>query len=148
MSFIDGAAGVVKLDNVSGVLTDYSASIMSATLNINGNAQPFYTLGSKYANAPDSKKSWSVDLVFYAETGSTGAYGMITDWLMNNDIPGAKTLLIGTPDATTTGSQTFTGEVKCDSISPAASIDASGGRPQQLTARLMGDGALTKATVA
>lgn len=148
MSFIDGSSGVVKLDNVSGVLTDYSDSIESANMGFTGNAQQFYTLGSKFANTPDSKKAWSCDLTLFAETGAAGAYGMITDWVINNAIPGAKTLSIGVPDLTTSGSITYTGEVKCNSIPQMIQVNASGGQPQRATVQLMGDGDLVQAVVA
>lgn len=148
MTFIDGSAGVVKLDNASGTLTDYSSAIESANMGFTGNAQPFYTLGSHFAQTPDSKKAWTVDLTMFAEIGATGIYGMITAWVINNAIPGAKTISIGVPDLTTTGSITYTGEVKCNSIPQMIQVNAAGGQPQRATVQLMGDGTLTQAVVA
>lgn len=148
MAFLDIAFGVIKIDKTAGTLVDITGQVKTARGSVEGSNQEFYTLGDFYAHVSDSKKKWSVDITFYASTGAneTEALDLFSTWYIGNDRPGNRTLQIDTPDSTT-GSFRYSGEVKCTSMSPLFDIDASGGRPQEITVRLMGDGALTKSTI-
>ena len=147
MAFLDSAFGVVKIDNAAGVLVDISEQVKSAKGSIEGNNQEFYTLGDLFAHVSDSKKRWNVDLVIYISDGDneTEAYDLFTEWQVSVDQSGNRTLQVDTPDSDP-GSFRFSGEVKCSNL-PLFDIDSSGGRPQELSIRLMGDGTLTKSTI-
>lgn len=149
MAFLDVAFGVTQLDNSSNTLVDITDQVKSLRLTVEGNSQEFFTLGEWFAFVSDSKKRWSAELVIYASdaSGETEAYGLIKSWYIGNDQPGNRTLQVDTPDSTT-GSFRYSGEVKCTSVSPLVEIDAAGGKPQEVTVRLMGNGALTQSVIA
>lgn len=148
MAAIGMAFGVIKIDKAAGTLVDISAQVQTARLSINTRTGTYSVLGSNYDLAVDGKKGWQVELEFLMTTGvsETEAYDIFMTWVMAS-VPGARTIELYTPDATTSGSFKFSGECKIQS-SDVMSVDAQSTMPQKFRATLVGDGTITKAAVA
>lgn len=147
MAFISETLGAVKLDKAAGTLIDISSQVVSATLQIDTTAGTFHTLGGTYANAADGKKTWRVELELYMSdaTSESEAYDLVMTWLTASS-PGARTFEGYTPN-TSAGSIKFAGEVRVQGGS-AMTLNAAGNMPQRFRTTLIGDGTLTKSTVA
>lgn len=149
MAVIEQAFAVVKIDKAAGTLVDISAQVQTCKLGVDANGQNYYTLGENYALAADGKKKWTVNMTCIVTDGGseTEAFDIFNTWFLSTNQPGARTIQLDTPDSSV-GSFRFSGEVKCTAVSDIVNVDAAGGNVQVFTVTLMGDGTLTKSTIA
>lgn len=148
MAVIAQSAGAVKIDKAAGTLVDISGQVASCSIATNRNAGTYQTLGSQWGAAVDGKGTWTVEMEIYMTTGTSEseAYDIFTIWNTTAS-PGGRSIEVYTPDATTTGSFKFSGEVRLQTMSEMVQLSSDSNQPQRFRVTLLGDGTLTKAAV-
>ncbi len=142
---------VFKLDNgIGGSLTDYGGQITEIDLPVEIMSASHHTFASRYQNATVGGLKHTIKIKVRVETTATSLHGIL---FMNahSATPatynGTYTFQVGTPDVTTTGSLTLTGECKLTKAGSPYKAGAGKGEIQICDYELTTDGALTPGVV-
>lgn len=144
MAIVATKKAVVKVD-LASTPTDISDRVQKVSLKITNAVGKAGALGAVFNSAYEGIKDWSVTLTVQIDTTADKASDILADWIMTAS-PGERTVLIGIPDATTTGSVTWSGEAVIEEISPV-NADYNAADSQVMDVTLQGSGTLTQAVV-
>jgi len=133
---------VIKIDNLSGVLTDYSGSSNEVSIDFNNDIGAYKTFGTKWKGRIPCGKDAKIKIKIVASKDTAEALKNTLDWFFNTS--NSRSFQVDAPDSTT-GSDRLSAEVVLESFSiplPADSAD-----PVMCEINLLPNGAVTWATI-
>jgi hypothetical protein len=141
------------LDNgIGGTLTDYSGQITKATApDVEIMEAKHHTFASRDSNRTIGGKNTEIKITVRVETTATSLYGILTGIAHSATFAtynGQLSFLLGSPDTTTSGSHTWSGECKVIKVGTLLPAEAGKGDIQTCEFTLGGDGTITYACVA
>lgn len=145
MPAIASGRGVFSIDNASGVLTDVTNGVESATINVTKNVGGYHTLGDAWQLTIEGGKMWTASLSIINETGTGNASEILSAWAVAAN-GSTRTMQFDMPDSTT-GSIRYSGETRMPSNNGIQTGTGGSGDPAKSTVELMGHGALTRAVI-
>lgn len=143
-----GHAGVIKIDNAAGALTDYSGDVERATGTISEVSGGGYFVANstwqQQTSETNAPKSWSVSITAVDSEGATELGGMVRAWLMGTR--NHRTVELYQPDESA-GSHKMSGEAKLVNPGSFVDITAGSGNPVRKSIQLAGHSTCTYAVV-
>lgn len=146
MTAIPMHGAAIKIDVTVGAtaLTDISAGIRTAVLNLTENASQFHTIDSRAPKATEGGYLWSLALGVLTDTGATSTYKYLADLALTT---GEISVEAYAPNSGT-GSIKYAGEAVVQNGNNAINADGGSGNPMITNFDLLGAGALTKSVAA
>jgi hypothetical protein len=141
------------LDNgIGGSLTDYSSQITKVEApGVDINSAVHHTFSSRDGNTTVGGKTTTLKITVRVETTATSLYGILQG-IAHSSTPatynGTLSFLCGSPDTTTTGSHTWSGECKVTKMGSPIPAEAGKGDAMVCEFTLGGDGTITYAVAA
>lgn len=129
---------IVQLDNISGVLTDFSGTSNNVEISFDREIGEFRSFASKWKGRIPCGKDASIKLRIIASKNANELSRNFLDWWENQPSV-RKTLRVDMPDSSS-GSDRFTGEVVLKSLPIVMADDDP--NPIMIDAELLPDGAL------
>lgn len=147
MTYYPQGSCIIKIDNASSSLTDFSAQISGITLNTGNMVGKFHTFGTgtarnQYSLDGGLETNGSIDVI--NSDVATELFHVIRQW---QTAGGTKTVEIGVPDLTTSGSYKITFEARMGMRNNAVQGKAGSGDPQTMSVAFEADGNVTESTI-
>lgn len=142
--------GVVKFDNAAGSITDYSAEVISASLNVKPITGGHHTLSARGEITTVGGYTGDITIEVESLTGTTAAYYVLNIWatsVTTATYTASKSFEFYSPDASTSGSIKWTGEMMPNDLGNGIDIAAGKGDVQKSSFKLKTTGNLTSYTV-
>lgn len=147
MAYYPQGSCIIKIDNASSSLTDFSAQIAGINIDTGNMVGKFHTFGTGTArnqHALDGGLETSGTIEVVNSDVATELMHVIRQWQAAG---GTKTIEVGVPDLTTSGSYKITCEVRLGKRSKAVDGKAGSGAPQIQSVTFEADGAVTESTI-
>lgn len=142
--------GVVKFDNAAGSITDYSAEVIAATLNMKPMLGEHHVLGTRGGIQTVGGYTGDITIDVETNTGTTAAYYVLNIWALSATTAtytASKSFEFYSPDSSTSGSVKYTGEMFPSDLGNGIDLGAGKGDVQKASFKLKTSGNLTAYTV-
>lgn len=138
MTIVAQGSCVIGIDKAAGTPVVITGQGTQCTLSMSNDVSPQVTFGDVTKTHYEGTRSYSASLSFEVTSDITEgeASDIFGDWATpSSGKPGARTLTVSYPDASTAGSITYTGEAYLNGT-PLVQGIAGSGLPQTLTANM------------